>query len=104
MPLGFMQMLLSKIAAKQCIIAESEACQKSRRWTFGEMKDTNKLVQGYIASIPFDRRLYYQDIEGSIVYARMLPKRRILENSALQALFRMLMSSRYRPFWWSYVE
>ena len=68
------------------------------------MKDTNKRVQGYIASIPFDRRLYYQDIEGSIVYARMLQKRRIVENSALQTLFRMLMSSRYRHFWWGYVE
>jgi len=26
----------------------------------------NKMVQEYVASIPFDQRLYGQDIEGSI--------------------------------------
>ena len=55
---GFKQMLLLKIPAKQGIIAESEAKSKSRNWASGEMKDNNKLVQGYVASIPFDRRLY----------------------------------------------
>jgi len=41
--------------AKQGIIAESEAKPKSRRWTSGEMKDSNKPVQEYVASIPFDQ-------------------------------------------------
>ena len=38
------------------------------------MKNTNKPVQEYVASIPFDRQLYRQDIEGSIAHARVLAK------------------------------
>ena len=67
-------MLLLKILTKQGIIAESKAKPKSRRWISGEMKDNNKVVQDYVASIPFDRRLYRRDIEGSIAHARMLTK------------------------------
>jgi len=48
-------MLLLKMLAKQGIIAKGEAKPKSRRWTSGTMKDTNKLVQDYMASVPFDR-------------------------------------------------
>ena len=62
-------MLLLKIPAKQGIIAESEAKPKSRRWTSGEMKDTNKLVQDYVASIPFDQRLYRQDTADRCPFA-----------------------------------
>jgi argininosuccinate lyase len=47
------------------------------------MKDTNKLVQEYVTSIPFDQRLYRQDIEGSIAHARMLAKLRILKRLCL---------------------
>jgi len=59
MSAGFKQMLLLKILAEQGIIAKSEAKPTSRNWTFGEMKGTNKLVQGYVASIPFHQRLYH---------------------------------------------
>jgi len=38
------------------------------------MKNTNKPVQEYVASIPFDRQLYRQDIEGSIAHARVPAK------------------------------
>jgi len=63
---GFEQMLLLKIPAKQDIIARSEAKPESSNWTPGGMKDTNKLVQGYLASILCDRRLYRQDIGGKV--------------------------------------
>jgi len=49
---GFKQMLLLKILAKQDIIDESEAESKSGDWTPRGMKDTNKPVQEYVASIP----------------------------------------------------
>ena len=42
------------------------------------MRYSDKLVQEYVASIPFDRRLYRQDIERSIAHAGMLEKQRIL--------------------------
>jgi argininosuccinate lyase len=35
-------------------------------------KDADKLVQRYIASIPFDQRLYHHDIAGSMAHAKML--------------------------------
>ena len=91
---GFKQMLLLKIPAKQGIIAESEAKPKNRRWTSGEMKDTDKLVQEYVASIPFDRRLYRQDIEGSIAHARMLAKQGIIAGSEAKTIIKGLNSIR----------
>ncbi len=63
---GFKQMLLLKIPVEQDIIARSEAKPESNNWTPGGMKDTNKLVQGYLASILCDRRLYRQDIGGKV--------------------------------------
>jgi hypothetical protein len=55
-------MLPLKILAKQGIIAESETKPKNGNRTSGGMKDTDKPVQDYVASIPFDR-LYSRDFE-----------------------------------------
>jgi argininosuccinate lyase len=41
-------------------------------------KETDSSVQAYTASIPFDQRLYRQDIAGSIAHARMLAKQGII--------------------------
>ena len=56
------------------------------------MKDTNKLVQEYVASIPFDRRLYRQDVEGSIAHARMLAKQGIIAESEAETIIKGLNS------------
>jgi len=56
------------------------------------MKDTDKLVQGYVASIPFDQRLYRQDIEGSIAHARMLAKQGIIADKDAEAIIAGLNS------------
>jgi len=58
------------------------------------MKDTDKPVQQYLASIPFDRRLYRQDIEGSIAHARMLAKQGIIAESDAKAIIKGLQSIR----------
>lgn len=42
--------------------------------------DTNELVDAFNASISFDRRLYREDIAGSIAHARMLASRDIISN------------------------
>ena len=55
---------------------------------------TNKLVQHYVASIPFDQRLYRQDIEGSIAHARMLAKQGIIANSDAETIVKGLNSIR----------
>jgi len=56
------------------------------------MKDSNKLVQGYVASIPFDRRLYRQDIEGSIAHVGMLAKQGIIAESEAETIIEGLES------------
>ena len=58
------------------------------------MKNTDKLVQGYVASIPFDQRLYRQDIEGSIAHARMLAKQGIIAESEAETIIKGLQSIR----------
>ena len=35
---------------------------------------TDQFVEQFTASVTFDRRLYQEDIEGSIAHARMLEK------------------------------
>jgi len=57
-------------------------------------KGANKLVQQYVASIPFDRRLYRQDIEGSIAHARMLAKQGIIAGSEAETIITGLNSIR----------
>jgi argininosuccinate lyase len=54
----------------------------------------DKQARDYAASIPFDRRLYRQDIEGSIAHARMLAKQRIVDGSEAVAIIKGLNSIR----------
>ena len=57
-------------------------------------KKANKLVQGYVASITFDQRLYRQDIEGSLAHVRMLAKQGIITDSEAETIFKGLNSIR----------
>ena len=41
-------------------------------------KETDQLVYQFNASISFDKRLYRQDMEGSMAHVRMLKKQGIL--------------------------
>ena len=55
------------------------------RGRFG--KDADKLVNEYTGSLLFDRRLYKEDIAGSIVHARMLRKQGIIsEDEAVKII------------------
>jgi argininosuccinate lyase len=58
----------------------------------GELNKTDKQAQNYLASIPFDRRLYRQDIEGSIAHAKMLAKQGIIAESEADAIIKGLKS------------
>ncbi len=55
---------------------------------------TDKQARDYGASISYDRRLYRQDIEGSIAHARMLAKQGIIADSEAQAIIKGLNSIR----------
>jgi argininosuccinate lyase len=62
--------------------------------------DTRKLsrvdaqARNYVASIPFDQRLYRQDIEGSIAHARMLARQGIIAESEADTIIKGLDSIR----------
>lgn len=49
-------------------------------------KETDKLVEDFHSSISFDKRLYKQDIKGSIAHARMLGKCGIISTDEAQLI------------------
>jgi argininosuccinate lyase len=52
---------------------------KNKKMWSGRFKSpTNKLVESFTASLPFDRRLYAHDIAGSIAWARALARAKVL--------------------------
>lgn len=55
-------------------------------------KEANKLAQDYLASIPFDWRLYRQDIQGSVAHVKMLAKQRIITDDEAKAIINGLTS------------
>jgi len=60
--------------------------QQNKLWggRFGEATDA--FVQRFTASVDFDKRLYLQDIEGSLAHARMLHRIGVLEENELDAI------------------
>ncbi|MDM7999762.1 MAG: argininosuccinate lyase [Dehalococcoidia bacterium] len=57
-------------------------------------KDADKLVQQYTASVPFDQRLYQQDIAGSIAHAKMLAKQGIITDKDAELIVMGLVAIR----------
>jgi len=51
---------------------------KDKLWGGRFTQPTDKFVEEFTASIKFDKRLYHQDIRGSIAHARMLGKQGII--------------------------
>jgi len=52
---------------------------KDKLWGGRFTQPTDKFVEEFTASIDFDKRLYHQDIRGSIAHARMLGKQGIIQ-------------------------
>ena len=49
-------------------------------------EDIDDAVQRFLASVPFDWRLYRHDIEGSAVHAEMLAKQKIISRREFEKL------------------
>jgi argininosuccinate lyase len=49
-------------------------------------RPTDELVEAFNASIDFDRRLYREDVAGSIAHARMLAKQQIISDDDCRAI------------------
>jgi len=58
------------------------------------LEGKNELVKNYLASIPFDQRLYSQDLRGSSVHAKMLAKQGIIAQDDAEAIIAGLSSIR----------
>ena len=56
----------------------SKECHDTKLWGGRFSQPTDKFVEEFTASVDFDRRLYHQDIRGSIAHARMLGKQGII--------------------------
>ncbi|MDR0925912.1 MAG: argininosuccinate lyase [Hungatella sp.] len=57
-------------------------------------KETNQLVHNFNASISFDQKFYYQDIEGSIAHVKMLAKQGLLTEEDRDKIVKGLMEIR----------
>jgi len=59
---------------------------KDKLWGGRFTQPTDKFVEEFTASIQFDKRLYHQDIRGSIAHARMLGKQAIIPMADVEAI------------------
>ena len=57
-------------------------------------KQTNQLVHNFNASLSFDQKFYYQDIEGSIAHVTMLAKQQIISDEEKATIIDGLLSIR----------
>lgn len=57
-----------------------------KMWSGRFAQDASKLLEQFNASIMFDRKLYREDIEGSVAHAQMLAQQGILTSDELQAI------------------
>ncbi|MEW5762961.1 MAG: argininosuccinate lyase [Bacillota bacterium] len=62
----------------------------SKLWGGRFRKETDALAHAFNASLSFDRRLYRQDIKGSIAHARMLGRTGIIPAAEAEAIIRGL--------------
>ena len=58
----------------------------AKLWGGRFSKNTNELVDAFNASISFDKRLYHEDIRGSMAHARMLAQCGIISKKDAQAI------------------
>jgi argininosuccinate lyase len=59
---------------------------KDKLWGGRFAQPTNKFVEEFTASIDFDKRLYRQDIQGSMAHAMMLGKQEIIPKTDVEAI------------------
>jgi argininosuccinate lyase len=64
----------------------SQLDQKSQGWSALFSEPMSELVQRYTASVPFDRRMWRADIDGSLAHARMLAAQGVIAQADLAAI------------------
>src|SRR5512138_299140 len=59
---------------------------KKKAWGGRFEGSTDRFVEEFTASIPYDVKLYSEDIEGSIAHVRMLARRKIVAKAEAEAI------------------
>jgi argininosuccinate lyase len=73
------------------ILTLQEICMsKDKLWGGRFTQPTDEFVEEFTASIDFDKRLYRQDIRGSIAHARMLGRQGIIPEADAESIVRGL--------------
>ncbi|SEI79235.1 argininosuccinate lyase [Allopseudospirillum japonicum] len=75
-------------------MSEQQSTDKPWGGRFTEPTDT--FVEGFTASVDFDKRLYFHDIQGSLAHARMLTQVEVLTEDEYQAIEQGLTEIRSR--------
>ena len=82
------------VDGKPQISRDRESKMSKKLWGGRFTSDTNEMVNTFNSSIHFDKRLWREDIQGSIAYCKMLGKRGIISDdeakkilSALQEIY-----------------
>lgn len=75
-------------------MSEQQSTDKPWGGRFTEPTDT--FVEGFTASVDFDKRLYFHDIQGSLAHARMLTQVGVLTQDEYQAIEQGLTEIRSR--------
>jgi len=83
--------LLLHVYAYGCIIMRNRdrkeaGLRMTKLWGGRFTKSADKTAEGFTSSLSFDRRLYRQDIRGSIAHARMLGRQGIIPVDDAQAI------------------
>jgi len=74
--------------------ADANTAAEQKLWGGRFEGATDELVEAYNASIDFDRRLYREDIEGSIAHAKMLAQQEIIGAEDCTAIVEGLLAIR----------
>src|SRR5882762_8182134 len=71
---------------------QSAAMAEQKSWQARISEATDKLAQSFVESISYDRRMYKQDIAGSIAHATMLAKVGLINDGERDAIVEGLKS------------
>jgi argininosuccinate lyase len=71
-------------------MTDKEKHKAQKVWGGRFREDIHELVDEFNSSISFDRRLYAQEIEGSMAHCRMLAKQEIISDEDATQMIRAL--------------
>ncbi|MCF8054904.1 MAG: argininosuccinate lyase, partial [Deltaproteobacteria bacterium] len=69
---------------------DDSALRRNKAWSGRFEEATDRKVEEFTTSLPFDKRLYSHDIDGSIAHVKMLAKQNIIKKTEAVAIVKEL--------------